>query len=152
MSDAALLAIRYLEPRDRAGWERLFRAYLAFYGTSLPDEAIDTAWDRLVLDGDSPYGLVALDFGGRPVGIAHYLFHVSTWHVGPSCYLQDLFVAPENRGGGIGRALIEAVHEAALKGGAESFYWLTQDFNVTARRLYDKLAEKTAFIKYRWAD
>lgn len=150
MSEGALLAVRFLQPRDRSGWERLWRAYLAFYGAERPQEVIDTTWDRLIFDGDGPNGFVALDFGGRPVGIAHYLFHVSTWSAGPSCLLQDLFVAPEARGGGIGRALVEAVHEAAQKGGAESFYWLVQDFDVTARRLFDKLAEKTAFVMYRW--
>lgn len=149
MTDGALLAIRPLQPRDREAWERLWLSYLAFYGTSVPREVTDATWERLVFDGESPFGLIALDVGGRGVGIAHYLFHVTTWHVGPACHLEDLFVAPDSRGGGIGRALIEAVYEAAERRGADEVYWLTQDFNVTARRLYDKLAEKTPFIKYR---
>ncbi|MGX1306119.1 GNAT superfamily N-acetyltransferase [Amorphus suaedae] len=69
--------------------------------------------------------------------------------MGPVCYLQDLFVSPDVRGSGAGRALIEAVYEAADAAGAEQVYWLTQTFNETARRLYDRVASVTPFIKYR---
>ena len=51
--------------------------------------------------------------GGQLVGIVHYLYHRSCWTVGDYCYLQDLFVAPDMRGGGIGRKLIAAVEQAA---------------------------------------
>ena len=76
-------------------------------------------------------------------------FHRSAWTVGDYCYLQDLFVNPDIRGGGVGRALIEAVYEAAEARGASQTYWLTQDFNTTARKLYDKVGQLTPFIKYR---
>ena len=64
------------------------------------------------------------------------------------CYLQDLYATPESRGTGVGRALIEAVYAAADTAGAPSVYWLTQDFNETARKLYDRIGVKTPFIKY----
>lgn len=79
----------------------------------------------------------------------HYLFHRSMWTIGNYCYLQDLFVAEEARGLGLGRALIEAVYEAARNVGASRVYWLTQESNKTARALYDKLAERSGFIQYR---
>ena len=56
--------------------------------------------------------------------------------------------SPEVRGTGVGRALIEAVYTAADEAGAPSVYWLTQDFNHTARQLYDRIGVKTPFIRY----
>lgn len=86
---------------------------------------------------------------GQPVGLAHYLFHRSCWHIDNICYLQDLYADPEIRGTGIGRVLIEAVDERAKAEGAREVYWMTQEFNATARRLYDRIAEKTPFIVYQ---
>ena len=62
--------------------------------------------------------------------------------------MQDLYVDPDARGSGVGRALIETVYAAADANGTPSVYWLTQDFNEQARRLYDRVASVTPFIKY----
>jgi GNAT superfamily N-acetyltransferase len=78
------------------------------------------------------------------------LFHDHAWSRVPTCYLQDLFVDPVARGGGYGRALIEAVADAARERGADRLYWLTQETNDTARRLYDRLARYSGFIVYRY--
>ena len=75
--------------------------------------------------------------------------HRSTWTPGDYCYLQDLFTAEEERGAGIGRALIEAVYERAAAAGASRVYWLTHETNQTARALYDKVASRSGFIQYR---
>ena len=55
---------------------------------------------------------------------------------------------PRARGKGVGKALIKAVYEKADEVGASQVYWLTQDFNKAGRRLYDKIATLTPFIKY----
>ena len=86
---------------------------------------------------------------GKPVGLVHYIMHRTCWAVGDNCYLQDLYADPEVRGTGIGRALIEAVYAEADAAGAANVYWMTQDFNDTARRLYDRVARLTPFIKYQ---
>jgi len=78
----------------------------------------------------------------------HTIYHPHNWRREKVCYLQDLYVAPEMRGTGTGRALIEAVYAAADADGCPSVYWLTQDFNTTARQLYDRVAVLTPFIKY----
>jgi GNAT superfamily N-acetyltransferase len=138
-------AIAPLAPPDRPGWEALARGYKAFYETDVSDAGYAEAWRRL-LARDGVYGLGAKTGGGL-VGIAHYLFHASTW-ARNVCYLQDLFVAPEMRGQGVARALIEAVADAARAKGAERFYWLTQEQNAVARALYDKLGKFHGFIRY----
>ena len=142
------LIIRPLEASDEVEWRRLWKAYLAFYETELPEEIYATHFARLL--GDDPqdfHGLVA-ELDGRLVGLTHYLFHRHGWRIENVCYLQDLYADPEVRGMGIGRALIEAVYAAADAEGAPAVYWLTQEFNTTARQLYDRIGVATPFIKY----
>ena len=86
--------------------------------------------------------------GGEAVGLAHWLTHRSTWFVEDLCYLNDLFVAPAVRGGGVGRRLIEHVYAAAEAAGSPRVYWLTHETNATAQALYHRLAVKTGFIHY----
>ena len=83
------------------------------------------------------------------VGIAHYLFHRSTW-ASKVCYLQDLFTAPQARGHGVARALIERVAQEARAAGASRYYWLTQESNAAARALYDRVARFNGFIRYEY--
>lgn len=143
--------IRPIGAADESDWRRLWRAYLAFYQTELPEAVFAATFARLISDGPNEYrGLLAVQ-GGRAVGLAHYLFHRNCWSVEDTCYLQDLFAVPEVRGTGIGRRLIEAVYAAADKHGAGSVYWMTQEFNHTARRLYDRIGVKTPFIEYNRA-
>lgn len=133
---------------ERAAWEPLWKGYLTFYKTTIPDEATATAWARLQ-DPAEPMFVLGAYVDGKLVGIVHYLFHRSTWTIGNYCYLQDLFVADEARGRGLGRALIEAVYKAAREKGASRVHWLTHETNAQARALYDTLADRPGFIQYR---
>lgn len=143
------LHIRPIEAKDEADWRRLWTAYLAFYETVLPEEIYVSTFARLLSGAPHEYrGFIAFD-NGRAVGLAHYLFHRSCWHIDNVCYLQDLFADPDVRGKGVGRALIEAVYGAAQAQGSKEVYWMTQEFNATARRLYDRIAEKTSFLVYQ---
>lgn len=142
------LAIRPLRAEDRAPWGRLWAGYLEFYQATVDPEIPDLAFERLLSDDPHEFhGLVA-EQDGALVGLTHYLFHRHGWRAERVVYLQDLFVAPEIRGGGVGRALIEAVYAAADAAGCPRVYWLTQDFNAPARRLYDQIGRVTPFIKY----
>jgi GNAT superfamily N-acetyltransferase len=140
--------IRTFRADDRAQWDALWRGYLEFYETSIPQEVSEATWQRL-LDPEAPIHGFCAEADGTLLGIVHYLFHPVTWSAGPRCYLEDLFAAPEARGLGVGRALIEAVYKAADEQGADQVYWLTRETNATARRLYDQMARATDFIKYR---
>jgi GNAT superfamily N-acetyltransferase len=129
----------------RSAWLTLARGYKTFYQTPVTDAELDTAWRRLQAQ-DGLHGL-GVEINGRLVGLTHFLFHTSTW-APMVCYLQDLFVAPEARGQGLARALIEAVAELARSRQAQRLYWLTQEDNRTARALYDQLAQFKGFIRY----
>lgn len=142
------VVVRPITAADEAGWRALWTGYLEYYETSVPEAVYASTFSRLLTDDEAlPRGLLA-ESDGRLVGLVHYIFHPHCWRIEKVCYLQDLFAAPEARGTGVGRALIEAVYAAADQAGAPAVYWLTQDFNETGRRLYDRIGVVTPFIKY----
>jgi len=144
--------IRPVAAADYAQWLPLWDAYNAFYGrsgpTALPAAITQTTWQRF-FDAAEPVHALVAELDGSLLGLSHYLFHRSTIHVEPVCYLQDLFTAQEVRGRGVGRALIGEVATRARAAGAARVYWLTHETNATARRLYDRVATNSGFIVYR---
>ena len=145
---ASDLVIRPVGPDERAAWEPLWNGYLTFYESSATKDVSDVLWKRLH-DPAEPMHLLGAYREERLIGIAQYIFHRSCWTIGNYCYLQDLFVAPDVRGGGAGRALISAVESAARKAGASRIHWLTKEDNLSARALYDTMADRSGFIQYR---
>lgn len=134
-------------PADRAEWDRLWQAYITFYESEVPGDVSDSTFARILAD-DELHGAIARDASGRPIGLVHWLTHPATWSTGTYCYLEDLFVDPEARGSGAGRALIEHVRSWAAEHGASKVYWLTASDNATARALYDRVATSTGFVHY----
>ena len=142
------LDVRDLRPEDRAGWEPLWRGYLEFYGAVVADDVTDLTFRRLLDPAEDLFCIVA-EQDGVLLGIVQCVLHRSTWTAAPYCYLQDLFVSPDARDNGVGRALIEAVYARADEHGAARVYWLTHETNATARVLYDAVAVRSGFIQYR---
>lgn len=143
------IEIKPLSKEDKAVWRELWTSYLVFYKSEVSEAVYQSTFERLLTDGEyEPSALLAWD-GDQAVGLVHYMFHRHCWRVENVCYLQDLFARPETRGTGVGRALIEAVYARADQAGCPVVYWNTADDNVTARQLYDRIATKTAFIKYQ---
>lgn len=149
---SAHYTIRAAERGDFPAWKALWDGYNAFYGrsgeTALPHEITQMTWSRFFDAYEPMHALVAED-SGKLLGLAHFLYHRSTIHIAPTCYLQDLFTVEEARGKGVGRALIDAVYLRAAQAGAPRVYWQTHESNRTAMALYDKVAEKSGFIVYR---
>lgn len=143
-----MITIRPIVATDRADWQRLWTAYLEFYESTVTPEVYDTSFTRLLgNDSQDFHGFIA-EMDGKPVGLVHYLFHRHMWKTENVVYLQDLYADPDVRGQGVGRKLIEAVYAAADAAGCPTVYWLTQDFNEQARKLYDRIGTLSPFIKY----
>lgn len=143
-----MIHVRPLTANDRSDWERLWTGYLDYYETAVPAEVYDSTFARLLGDDPQDFQCLLAEIDARPVGLAHFLFHRHAWKVENVCYLQDLYTDPDARGRGVARALIESVYDAADAAQSPAVYWLTQDFNVTAQRLYDRIGQKTPFIRY----
>ena len=80
--------------------------------------------------------------GGKPVGFALYFFTYSTFLARPSLYLEDLFVLPEERGGGAGKALLRALARIAVRRGCGRMEWAVLDWNEPALRFYQSLGAR----------
>lgn len=143
--------VRPIAESDLSGWTPLWDGYNAFYGrereTALAPEVTRMTWRRFFDPAEPVFALVAQD-NDKLVGLCHYLYHRSTTRIELTCYLQDLFTAPDARGRGVGRTLIEAVYAKAAKDGVKRVYWQTRDSNTAGRLLYDKVAQHLGFIVY----
>ena len=151
MTSSSSLLIRPPVAEDYSAWKPLWDGYNAFYGregpTALADEITQVTWQR-VFDAYEPVHALVAERDGQLVGLTHYLFHRSTTRIEPTCYLQDLFTLPSERGRGVGRQLIQGVYERVKQAGGHRVYWQTHVTNAAGRTLYDKVASHDGFIVY----
>lgn len=140
--------IRSVTASDRQLWEPLWKGYLDFYDKSISKETTELTWKRVSETGEI-HGFLAMSQMGEALGLVHYFFHPSTSSTGGNCYLQDLFVLASHRKQGLGRKLIEAVVKHAEEKQVVAVYWQTEEFNGTARRLYERIGKRSPFIRYQ---
>jgi len=142
------LTIRAIEEKDKDQWLKLWAGYLEFYKSTISSEQTELTWKRLINNEQKMFGFVAESEEGV-IGFTHCLFRPSTWTETDYCYLEDLFVDPSIRGKGVGRALMNKVVELAKEKNSKRVYWTTQEFNKTARVLYDSITPVSEFVQYR---
>jgi GNAT superfamily N-acetyltransferase len=140
--------LRPVEARDRAVWLKLWRGYCEALGGGVSDDVTSGTWRRILAPDEPIFCLVACDGKGHPVGFANYVLHPNTWSVRTMCYLEDLFVAPEARGSGAGRALIDGLVALGKQNNWRRVYWHTHDDNYSARMLYDRVTPRTDYVRY----
>ena len=143
-----MINVRPITESDKAAWLPLWHGYLTFYKTELPASQDDLTWSRLLDPTYESHGLV-VEKDGVVQGITHNSFQTSTWAPVNYCYLEDLFVNSDLRGGGLGRALIDAVKEIAIAAGSSRLYWNTDGSNEVARKLYDTYTPHSGKVQYR---
>jgi GNAT superfamily N-acetyltransferase len=137
--NAETWSVRPATAADAADIERLVRE-LATYERE-PDAAVAVAEDFAVaLGGDHPvvHAFVA-EVGGRVVGLAVWFVTFSTWRGRHGIWLEDLFVSPEHRGLGLGRALLTRLAQVAVERGCERLEWNVLDWNEPALGFYRAL-------------
>ncbi|WP_231121948.1 GNAT family N-acetyltransferase [Motilibacter peucedani] len=142
--------MRDLRADDRDGWGEVWAGYLAYYQKDLPPEGTSALWDRLTGPAPHPqmFGLGAFAPDGRLLGLAHCIVGPSTWDTADDCYLEDLAVAEDARGRGVGRALIGELVRRAGERGWRRVFWVTEESNARARRLYDSVGSLTDYVQY----
>lgn len=145
-----MVTVREIREADFSRWRELWHAYIEFYKTSVSDAQYKLTWSRLRDTAANSHGFLA-EVDGEVCGLVHYSFQESTWAPKNFCYLEDLFVDPAMRGGGAGRALIDAVLDVAVKAGSSRLYWNTDASNQNARMLYDSYVKESGKVQYRIA-
>jgi len=142
------ITVRPAQSGDRSTWRQLWRDYCAVFHAVVPDEVTEGVWQR-ILAPDGVIGcLLACRAGNDPVGFANYVLHPHTWSLQSVCYLEDIFVLPEARGYGAGRALIEGLAVLGKQQGWRRIYWHTHEKNYRARALYDQFSRRTEHVRY----
>ena len=145
---APALVIRDPRPGDEAAWRLLWSGYVAFYEAEVSETVTAATWRRLFMPGSGLFGRIA-ECDGAVAGFTISVVHPGTWGLAPRCYLEDLFVDPNIRSRGLGRALIEDLIALARERGWSQIYWHTREGNATARPLYDRFAKADDFVRYR---
>lgn len=142
------ITIRPLAETDRSRWEVLFQDYAIFYKTTITADGMNSVW-QWIFDPDNAFWCdVAEDKNGDVVGFTHYHLLPRPVSGGMICFLSDLFVDPACRGCGVGRALIDQIVQFVNESKLPNLRWLTQEFNYSARNLYDSYVPKSDFILY----
>jgi GNAT superfamily N-acetyltransferase len=142
------VAIRRIEPRDRARWGRLWEGYCRFYERKMSGAVTRYTWAR-IMDPESPvHAIVAERPRDGVIGMANYIIHENTWTLTPVCYLEDLFVDPKRRAAGVGEALIDWLVAEIKRRKWSRLYWNTKENNYRARGLYDKYTPHSGFLRY----
>ena len=141
--------IEIVAPRDdlKGGWRALYEGYATFYKRTMTDEIAAAVWRWINDPGHEVEGAIAL-CDGIPVGLAHYRRMPSPLRGADVGFLDDLFVAPDARGGGVARALFAHLRAVAAERGWPVVRWLTADDNYRARALYDRVGAKTLWNTY----
>jgi GNAT superfamily N-acetyltransferase len=102
-------------------------------------DAVKATEDDLRAHGFGPnpfFQCIIAEYDGRPAGFAFYFFDYSTWIGRPGIYLEDIFVYPEFRGHGIGKALLQRVAAVAVEKGCARIKWEVLDWNTPAIDFY----------------
>ena len=128
-----------IRPATRGDIPQILRFIRALAAYERAPDAVTATEAGLERDGFGPnpfYFCLMAEYDGRAAGFALYFFYYSTWLGRPGIYLEDLFVEPELRGLGIGKALLERVAAIAVEKGCQRFEWAVLDWNTPAIEFY----------------
>ena len=142
------VTVRPVVAADLDQWRDLYSAYREFYALEPDSAVVERVWSWIQDDTHETAALVAVDAEGTLGGLAHYRRFARPSSGTTGLWLDDLFTRPDLRGGGVGRALIDAVAQIAADENLSVVRWITNENNKTARRLYDTMATATKWVTY----
>jgi GNAT superfamily N-acetyltransferase len=139
--------IRKLEQKDKENWAKLYYGYADFYKVPMNTVILDDLWSWINDETHSVNGL-CFELEGKIVAIAHYRTMprpIKGQYIG---FLDDLFVEPEFRGRKIAQKLISHLKSLSKANNWNGIRWITHSSNENAKKLYNKIANKTEFELY----
>jgi len=141
------ISINFPTHADRSEWERLYRGYAEFYRMPMDERILQTVWDWIFDVDRAFYCILARDADGG-VGLMHYRAMPSPLRGVETGFLDDLYVDPPARGGGVVNRLFGELAVRARDHGWPAVRWITRDNNYRARAVYDRVAQRTDWITY----
>ena len=134
--------IREIQLKDKKHWEKLYKGYAVFYKVEMNNEILQTVWNWLI-DNNHELKGIGYEANGKIIGLAHYRKLLSPLKGKYIGYLDDIFVDPEYRGQKIGKKLLNKIKEISKANNWNLVRWQTDEDNLRAKKLYDKVAIKT---------
>lgn len=140
--------VRTPEDRDFFDWLGLYADYGEVYHTPITDEKALLVWSWITDPNNEANALLAAKDDGTLVGLAHYREFIRPLSATRGLWVDDLFVTPDERGTGVGTALVNAVRETAAERKLSVVRLTAAESDETARKLYDDVATRTDWITY----
>jgi GNAT superfamily N-acetyltransferase len=136
-------AVRPVRPEDVPAVVAMVHELAAFERSADECHLIEADL-RAALFGPTPalYGHVGLSAAGEVVGFALWFLNFSTWEGSHGIYLEDLYVRPAERGGGVGAALLSTLAQLCVERGYRRLEWWVLDWNADALRFYQRLGAR----------
>jgi len=133
------IEIRFAERSDVPLIVHLIKSLAVYEKLESMVVATEEKVDRAMF-GERPYAeTIIAEVDGKPAGFALFFHNFSTFLAQPGIYLEDLFVEPEHRGSGIGRALLERLAQIAVERDCGRLEWAVLDWNKDAIGFYERL-------------
>ena len=133
------IEIRFAERSDVPLIVHLIKSLAVYEKLESMVVATEEKVDRAMF-GERPYAeTIIAEVDGKPAGFALFFHNFSTFLAQPGIYLEDLFVEPEHRGSGIGRALLERLAQIAVERNCGRLEWAVLDWNKDAIGFYERL-------------
>ena len=142
-----LLKIRDIKIEDKENWRILFQGYANFYQVEINDNITNTVWRWLHTPKHELKGLVG-EINGKVIALAHYRRMPSPLRGKNIGFLDDLYVFPEFRGQKIGEKLIEQLKQISKDEKWGLVRWITRNNNISAKKVYDRVSNKTNWDVY----
>tara|TARA_B100001146_G_C15998196_1_gene355578 strand:+ start:71 stop:502 length:432 start_codon:yes stop_codon:yes gene_type:complete len=139
--------VRDIQLKDKENWKKLYKGYADFYKVEMSENILQTVWSWLNDKNHEVEGIV-YEIDGNIIGFAHYRRMPSPLRGQDIGFLDDLFVEPIHRGKKIGDKIINELKKISKSKGWNLIRWVTRDDNLRAKKLYDRVAEKTNWETY----
>ncbi|RRD66430.1 GNAT family N-acetyltransferase [Comamonadaceae bacterium OH2310_COT-174] len=145
------LHIREATPQDCALILRFIRELARYEKAEQAVQASQEQLQRTLFCAQPAVFALILQAGDEPIGFAIYFFNYSTWQGRHGLYLEDLYITPEGRGLGGGKALLQHLARIAVERDCGRFEWSVLDWNTPAIEFYERLdaQPQREWLRYR---
>ena len=141
------IKIRSIKIEDKDDWKALFQMYADFYKVEINENTVTAVWQWLHTSEHELQGLVG-EINSKVIAFAHFRRMPSPLRGKDIGFLDDLYVHPDFRGQKIGEKLIEQLKQISKDKKWNLVRWITRDNNVRAKKVYDKISNKTNWDVY----